>query len=232
MAKGEDPSLIQRYEGLPIIIVFVAAAGAVHVHGAAGVPAAVHLHDLPVDPAAADAARGRPDLRHRRRRDRPLLPGDHLLLRLRLRRPVQGIRPRLDRGDRRPRLGRPRRLHQRHHHRQDRHPLLHRHARHPVLLVRHGDRAVRAASPTRCAAPRRARSGNGSSAGPSPASETAWVRRFPMQALWTADHRHLPVVHPQPPPLRRARPVHRRFQRGLAGGRHRRRPREDQDLHA
>ena len=50
-----------------------ADAGAVHVHRAGGVPAAVHLHDVPLDRAAADPARDRPDLRHRRRRDRPVL---------------------------------------------------------------------------------------------------------------------------------------------------------------
>ena len=72
-----------------------------HVHGAAGLPAAVHLHDLPLDAAAADPARGRPDLRHRGGRDRPLLPGDHRLLGLRLRRAVQGVRARLARRRRR-----------------------------------------------------------------------------------------------------------------------------------
>ena len=43
--------------------------------------------------------------------------------------------------------------------------------------------------------------------------------------------RHLPVVHPQPPPLRRAHPVHRRFERRVARRRHRCRAREDQALH-
>ena len=42
------------------------------------------------------------------------------------------------------------------------------------------------------------------------------------------DHRRLPLVHPQPPPLRRQRALHRRFQRRVARRRHRRRAREDQ----
>ena len=44
--------------------------------------------------------------------------------------------------------------------------------------------------------------------------------------------RRLPVAHPDASPLRRAHAVHRRFQRRVARRRHRRRPREDQDLHA
>ena len=102
------------------------------------VPRAEHVHDLPHDAAAADPARARPDLRHRRRRDRPLLPVDHRLLRLRLRGALQGIRPRLDRRHRGDRLRRAGRLRQRHADRQGRHPLLHRDARHAVLLGRHG----------------------------------------------------------------------------------------------
>ena len=45
-------------------------------------------------------------------------------------------------------------------------------------------------------------------------------------------HRGLPLVHPEPAPLRRARPVHRRFEQRVARPRHRCRPREDQALHA
>ena len=45
------------------------------------------------------------------------------------------------------------------------------------------------------------------------------------------DHRRLSLAHPHPPPLRRAHAIHWRFQRRLARRRHRRRPREDQDLH-
>ena len=117
-----------------------APARALHVSGAAGVPAAVHLHDLPLDAAAADPARRRPHLHHRRRRDRPLLPLDHRFFRLHLRSALQGVSARLARGDRRARLGRPRRLPQRRAHRQDRHSLLHGDAGDPVLLGRHGDR--------------------------------------------------------------------------------------------
>ena len=196
-------------------------------HRAAGLPAALHLHDLPLDAAAADPARGRPHLRHRRRRDRPLLPGDHRLLRLRLRRALQGVRPRLDRGRRRPRLGAPRRLRQRRPRRQDRHPLLHGDARHAVLLGRHGDRAL--GRQVLRAARRRGELG------------LAGDRRPPLRRLrddldraaadagaLDGDHRRLPLVHPQPPPLRRARALHRRFERRLARRRHRRRAREDQ----
>ena len=63
-------------------------------------------------------------------------------------------------------------------------------------------------------------------------SETVWIAQLPMQALWTAIIVVVPLVHPQPPPLRRARAFHRRFERRVARRRHRRRAREDQDLHA
>ena len=45
-------------------------------------------------------------------------------------------------------------------------------------------------------------------------------------------HRHRPLVHPEPPPLRRACALHRRFQCRVAGRRHRCGAGEDQALHA
>ena len=50
-----------------------------------------------------------------------------------------------------------------------------------------------------------------------------WGNQLSAQALWTAADRRLPLVRPEPAPLRRARPVHRRQQRRGARGRHRRR---------
>ena len=218
MAKQLTPSLIARVEGLPIILVFVLLLALFMYLAPQVFLQPVHLHDLPLDAAAADPARHRPHLRHRRRRDRPLLSRDHRFLRLRLRRSLQGIRPRLARRGRRLGLGRARRLRQRRPGRQDRHPLLHRDARHAVLLGRHGDGAV--GRQVLRAARRRGELGlaDGSSAGHSPAPAHAiWVQQIPLQSLVDRGHRDLPVVHPEPAPLRRARPVHRRFQRRLAG---------------
>ena len=104
----------------------------------------VHLHHLPLDAAAADPARRRPHLRHRRRRDRPLLSRDHRFFRLRLRRALQGVRPRLARRGRRAWLRRvSRRLRQRHLRRAKIGiPSFMATLAHAVLLGRHGDGAV------------------------------------------------------------------------------------------
>ena len=58
-----------------------------------------------------------------------------------------------------------------------------------------------------------------------------WLQQASIQALWTALIVGVPLARPHPAPLRRAHPVHRQFERRVAGRRHRRRPREDQDLH-
>ena len=142
-------------------------------------------------------------------------PGDHRLFRLRLRGAVQGIRPRLARGRR---GGSPpgvlvgfiNGLSSRKH----RHSLVHRDARHAVLLVRHGDRAVR--RQVLRVARRRGElaCGNGSS-GSLSAIRTRSRGRTQMSdaGVVDGDHRGVAVVRAQPPPLRRAHPVHRRFQR-------------------
>ena len=88
--------------------------------------------------------------------------------------------------DRRPRLRDPGRLHQRRHHRQGRHPVLHDHARHPVLLGRHGDRAL--GRQVLCAARRRAELGVAMDRR-TPIRfrvDAAWLSELPIQALWTA----------------------------------------------
>ena len=130
------------------------------------------------------------------------------------------------------RLRPPRRLRQRHPHRQDRHPLLHRDARHAVLLGRHGDGAL--GRQVLRAARRRGELGlaGGSSAARSPARRPIWVGAAADAGALDGADRRLPLVHPEPPPLRRARALHRRFQRRVARRRHRRRAREDQALHA
>ena len=47
MAQRSGVSLVQRFEALPIIIVFVLLLGVVHEPGAGGFPRALYLHDLP-----------------------------------------------------------------------------------------------------------------------------------------------------------------------------------------
>ena len=210
-----------------------AAHRAVHVCGAGGFSVALHLHDVPFDVAAAGAAGRRPDLRDRGGRNRPLLSGDHRVLRLRLRGAVQGIQSRLDRGRRRSGFGRFRRVRQWRDHRENRHTVVHDDARDPVLLGRHGDRAV--GREVLCAARRRGELGmavDRRAARLRLASGYDWLQQVSIQALVDRDHRRRSLAHPDPSPLRRAHAFHRRFQRRLARRRHRRRSREDQGLHA
>ena len=118
----------------------------------------------------------------------------------------------------------PDRLHQRRPRRQGGHPLLHGDAGRPVLLVRHGNRAVR--RQVLCAARRRGELGLAGDRRP-PLCRHQRARLGPAAAAAIAvdgDHRRLPVVHPEPPPLRRAHAVHRQFERRLARRRHQCRP--------
>ena len=172
-----------------------AAPGALHVHGAAGLPATLHLHDLSLDASTAHPSRDRADLRHRRRRDRSLLSLDHRLLGIRLRSLVQGIRSRLARRPCGPRLRTNRRTVERLPRRQDRHSILHGDPRHPVLLGGDGNGPFR--RQVLCASRRRGEFG------------LAVDCRTPFRRLGDhldrtgsdpvavdSDHRCFPVVHP------------------------------------
>ena len=59
MRRARIAALIQRIEGLPIIVVFVLLLAVLHVAGAVGLPRAEHVHDVPDDAAAADPPRDR-----------------------------------------------------------------------------------------------------------------------------------------------------------------------------
>ena len=223
------PSVVQRIEGAADHHRLRAAARPLHVPRAGGVPApyiyTTFLSTLPPLILLAVGltfviGAGEIDL---------CFPVDHRLFRLRLRGAVQGIRPRLA-GRRSPRLGvgacssasstassSPRSASR---------PSWRRSA--PSSSGPAWRPCSRAASPMRCAAPRRARSGSVIVGRPFAASETDLVAAAADPGAVDGDHRRLPLVRPQPPPLRRARALHRRFERRLARRRHRRRAREDQ----
>ena len=216
-------SLAAELEGLPIIVVFALLLGAVHVHGTAGVPCALHLHDLPLDPAAADPARRRASRSSSApARSTSAFPSviafsgfvfavlfkEYELGWLAV---VAGLACGLlvgfVNGFLIAVIGIPSFI--------------------ATLAPSSSGLAwrpcCRAASPTRCAVSRRARSGNDRRTAASPVDELWWCSKLSVQALWTALVVVLPLVRAQPPPLRRARSVHRRQQRRVARGRHRRR---------
>ena len=142
MARARGRSIAAALRGAADHHRLRAAAGAVHVSVAGRVPAPfIYTTFLSTLPPLILLATGLTFVIGGGR-DRPLLSLDHRLFRLRLRGAVQGIRARLARRDRGPRLGRARRLRQWRDHRQGRHSLVHDDARHPVLLGRHGDGAV------------------------------------------------------------------------------------------
>ena len=105
----------------------------VHVRVPGGLSGAKHLYDVAVHGTAADRARNGPDFRDRRRRNRPVVSGRNLILRVRLRDPVQGLPSGLDRGSGGVGIGRPDRSHQRPADHQDGHSVLYRDLRHAIL---------------------------------------------------------------------------------------------------
>ena len=183
---------------------------AVHVSRAGGLPAAVPVHDVPLDPAAGDAARDRAHVHHRRGRDRPLVsPPSSAFPASSLRSSSRRVRTgscrngtpeggflaspcgraySLGRRGPRARVGRSHRLHQRR--------ALSRRSASP-RLSRHSARSssgpawrrcCRAASPTPCAGAERLYGmADGSSGARSSArSSVDWMQRLPIQWLWTA----------------------------------------------
>ena len=209
-----------------------AAARLLHVAGAVGVPRAEHVHDVPDDAAAAGPARDRAHLRDRRRRDRPLLPVGDRLLRLRLRGALQGVQlgwfavvaaiasgvlVGFVNGMLIAKVGIPSFI-----------------ATLGTQFFWTGMAAV--LSGGKSYALRGAEAIVGLASHRRPPVRRARQLRLAEPDLGVAalDRRdlHLPVVRPEPPPLRRARALHRRFQCRIAGRRHRRRAREDQALHA
>ena len=225
-------SRLRKIEGLPIILVFALLLGALHVHGAAGLPAALHLHDLPLDAAAAHPARGRAHLRDRRRRDRPLAsrrssPSRASSSRCCSRSTASAGSPSSPASPRASLVG----------------------FLNGILVARigipsfmatlatqffwagHGDGAV-GRQVLRAA---RRRGELGLAVDRRPALRRLGGRSGSRSCRSRRSGRAIvvvvPVVHPQPPPLRRQRALHRQLERGVARGRHRRGAREDQDLH-
>ena len=214
---------LARLEGLPIIIVFGLLLGLFMTTAPHRVPGAQHLHHVPLDPAAAGAAgggltfvigAGEIDLSFP-----SVIAFSGFVFALLFKEydlgwlavvVAAGQRPAGRLGQRRAGGG-------------DRHPVVHRDAGDAVLLVGHGHGALRrqVLCPARCRRNLRlAAHGR-----PADLQRRSVLVAEPALGAGAVDGRDrgLPVVRPQPAPVRRAHAVHRRQQPGGPRRRHRRR---------
>ncbi len=214
MAQRSGASILQRFEALPIIIVFLLLL-LLFMYPAPEVFLAPYIYTtfLSTLPPLILLATG--TLRSSSAREKSTFPSPRSS-------PFPGSslpccsRNTISAGSRSSRASRRSvgfgRVPQRPHHRQGRHSLVHDDARHPVLLGRHGDRAVR--RQVLCVAGSRREFGVAMDC----RAPFRGVDRYRLASAAVdpgavdRDHRRLSLAHPHPPPFRRARFVHRRFE--------------------